>query len=105
MVKARRRSDSVLIPAIFLLVSAAAAAAAAEAVEENGEVLLLPGQDFKVSFAHYSGYITVDKQASRNLFYWFVEAADDPASKPLVLWLNGGTLIMPIAQKKPSLFY
>lgn len=50
----------------------------------------LPGQAFDVSFAHYSGYVTVNEESGRALFYWFVEAVDDPSSKPLVLWLNGG---------------
>ncbi|GFQ06689.1 serine carboxypeptidase ii-2 [Phtheirospermum japonicum] len=50
----------------------------------------LPGQNFNVSFAHYSGYVTVNKESGRSLFYWFFEADEDPSSKPLVLWLNGG---------------
>lgn len=50
----------------------------------------LPGQTFDVSFAHYSGYVTVNEEFGRALFYWFVEAVDEPSSKPLVLWLNGG---------------
>lgn len=49
----------------------------------------LPGQP-NVSFAQYSGYVLVNKDSGRALFYWFVEAVEDPASKPLVLWLNGG---------------
>lgn len=57
---------------------------------ENGKVQLLPGQNFNVSFEHYSGYINVDDESQKSLFYWFFEAAEDPASKPLVLWLNGG---------------
>ncbi|KAL5154740.1 Serine carboxypeptidase-like 45 [Glycine soja] len=43
-----------------------------------------------VEFQQYSGYVTVDDQHQRALFYYFVEAEEDPASKPLVLWLNGG---------------
>lgn len=50
----------------------------------------LPGQNFDVNFAHYSGYVKVNEESGRALFYWFVEAAEDPDSKPLVLWLNGG---------------
>ncbi|KAL6012200.1 hypothetical protein ACLOJK_002678 [Asimina triloba] len=51
---------------------------------------LLPGQeDFNVSFAHYSGHVTVNKASGRAIFYWFFEAAEDPSSKPLVLWLQG----------------
>ncbi|XP_024031006.1 serine carboxypeptidase II-2 [Morus notabilis] len=50
----------------------------------------LPGQNFIVSFEHYSGYVRVNEESGRALFYWFFEAAEDPASKPIVLWLNGG---------------
>ncbi|KAL4571346.1 hypothetical protein LXL04_018104 [Taraxacum kok-saghyz] len=50
----------------------------------------LPGQSFNVDFAHYAGYVTVNQEAGRALFYWLTEAVEDPASKPLVLWLNGG---------------
>ncbi|EEF33996.1 serine carboxypeptidase, putative [Ricinus communis] len=53
-------------------------------------VLELPGQTFNISFAHYSGYVTVNQESGRNLFYWFMEAVEDPDSKPLILWLNGG---------------
>ncbi|XP_078433607.1 serine carboxypeptidase II-2-like [Wolffia australiana] len=59
-------------------------------VREKDRVLQLPGQLFNVKFAHFSGYITVNEESGRALFYWFFEASDDPASKPLVLWLNGG---------------
>ncbi|GAU33286.1 hypothetical protein TSUD_279600 [Trifolium subterraneum] len=51
----------------------------------------LPGQNFNISFEHYSGYITVNEDVGRTLFYWFIEADHiDPSSKPLLLWLNGG---------------
>ncbi|KAL4277904.1 hypothetical protein GQ457_03G006900 [Hibiscus cannabinus] len=49
----------------------------------------LPGQP-QVGFQQYSGYVTVDEKKQRALFYYFAEAEADPASKPLVLWLNGG---------------
>lgn len=65
------------------------AASALEGQLQN-RVIALPGQSFNVSFAHYAGYVTVNKDAGRALFYWFFEATEDPASKPLVLWLNGG---------------
>ena len=42
------------------------------------------------SFDMYSGYITVDKAAGRNLFYWFVQAQANASTAPFVLWLNGG---------------
>ncbi|XP_061358866.1 serine carboxypeptidase-like 45 [Gastrolobium bilobum] len=58
-------------------------------VPEADKISTLPGQP-PVKFEQYSGYITVDEQQQRALFYYFVEAEDDPASKPLVLWLEGG---------------
>ncbi|XAR48297.1 Carboxypeptidase D [Bertholletia excelsa] len=56
---------------------------------EADKIHLLPGQP-DVSFQQYAGYITVDEKEGRALFYYFVEAETNPASKPLVLWLNGG---------------
>ncbi|XP_031287846.1 serine carboxypeptidase-like 45 [Pistacia vera] len=53
------------------------------------KITSLPGQP-QVTFQQYSGYITIDEKQKRALFYYFVEAETDPASKPLVLWLNGG---------------
>ncbi|KAM0062081.1 putative carboxypeptidase D [Helianthus debilis subsp. tardiflorus] len=52
----------------------------------------LPGQPLSKAskFKQYSGYINVDSLNGRSLFYYFVEALDEPSSKPLVLWLNGG---------------
>ncbi|KAL9331458.1 hypothetical protein ACSQ67_001068 [Phaseolus vulgaris] len=56
---------------------------------EADKISSLPGQPH-VKFQQYSGYITVDDQHQRALFYYFVEAQKDPTSKPVVLWLNGG---------------
>lgn len=53
------------------------------------KITVLPGQP-PVSFAQYSGYVEVDAVRKRSLFYYFAEAELDPATKPLVLWLNGG---------------
>lgn len=53
------------------------------------KISLLPGQP-QVGFQQFSGYVTVDSTKHKALFYYFVEAEIDPASKPLVLWLNGG---------------
>ncbi|KAJ6673426.1 SERINE CARBOXYPEPTIDASE-LIKE 29 [Salix viminalis] len=60
------------------------------AQQQLDRVLKLPGQNFDVNFAQYSGYVTVNEKYGRALFYWFVEAVEDPQSKPLLLWLNGG---------------
>ena len=53
----------------------------------------LPGQPLGVNFKQYGGYINVDESNGRSLFYYFAEAQDNPSSKPLVLWLNGGKII------------
>ncbi|KAB5551679.1 hypothetical protein DKX38_008990 [Salix brachista] len=61
----------------------------AGSISEAEKIEALPGQP-KVSFQHYAGYITIDEKQKRALFYYFAEAEIDPATKPLVLWLNGG---------------
>ena len=55
------------------------------------KITSLPGQP-QVCFQQFAGYITVDEKQNRALFYYFVEAESQPASKPLVLWLNGGKI-------------
>ena len=97
---ARRRgaavsSASVLLVAITsccVLLAAGAGAAEVEECEERAgrdRVEALPGQP-PVAFAQFSGYVTVNQERGRALFYWLTEADGDAATKPLVLWLNGG---------------
>ncbi|CAJ1937570.1 unnamed protein product [Sphenostylis stenocarpa] len=52
-------------------------------------IVRLPGQP-NIGFRQFSGYVIVDDIKHKALFYYFVESETDPASKPLVLWLNGG---------------
>ncbi|KAL9242219.1 hypothetical protein vseg_016240 [Gypsophila vaccaria] len=62
-----------------------------ELTQQNlDRIKYLPGLNVDVGFAQYSGYVTVNQEFGRSLFYWFIEAVNDPASKPLLLWLNGG---------------
>lgn len=56
---------------------------------ESDLITKLPGQP-DVDFRQYSGYVTVDVDHGRALFYYFVEAEHDSQEKPLILWLNGG---------------
>ncbi|PUZ78029.1 hypothetical protein GQ55_1G420600 [Panicum hallii var. hallii] len=85
----------VAITSCALLAGGAVAAGAGAGVEECEErarsdrVEALPGQP-PVAFAQYSGYVTVNEERGRALFYWLTEADGDAATKPLVLWLNGG---------------
>lgn len=48
----------------------------------------------------YAGTFSVSYTSNHNLFYWFIRNTKD-ASKPLVLWVNGG----PGASSMPGLFY
>lgn len=50
----------------------------------------LPGEPDGVDFDQYAGYVTVDPQAGRALFYYFAESPANSSTNPLVLWLNGG---------------
>ncbi|XP_039120236.1 serine carboxypeptidase II-2-like [Dioscorea cayenensis subsp. rotundata] len=86
----RMRSVQSLIFAILVLISVWRAGARSPfEVQEKERVVKLPGQP-NVNFTHYSGYVTVNKESGRNLFFWFFEAVDKPEEKPLLLWLNGG---------------
>ncbi|EAZ38365.1 hypothetical protein OsJ_22740 [Oryza sativa Japonica Group] len=58
--------------------------------QEADRVQRLPGQPAELGFRQFAGYVTVNETHGRALFYWFFEAASDVATKPLVLWLNGG---------------
>lgn len=62
-------------------------------LKEKDKIARLPGQPRGVDFDQYAGYVTVDDRKGRALFYYFAEAAGPgAASKPLLLWLNGGQL-------------
>ncbi|KAJ1702067.1 hypothetical protein LUZ63_001846 [Rhynchospora breviuscula] len=58
-------------------------------LQDADRVIQLPGQP-AVTFKQYAGYVTVNEQHGRALFYWFFEAIKNPEKKPLLLWLNGG---------------
>ncbi|KAI3671461.1 hypothetical protein L1987_87199 [Smallanthus sonchifolius] len=74
---------------LLLLVLCAFMVVNEASLAESDKILKLPGQP-QVGFQQFSGYVTLDAKKKRALFYYFVEAEVDPASKPLVLWLNGG---------------
>ncbi|KAL5658507.1 hypothetical protein ACJX0J_031670, partial [Zea mays] len=60
-------------------------------MKAGDKIAALPGQpDGGVDFDQYSGYVTVDEKNGRALFYYLAEAPRGAASKPLLLWLNGG---------------
>lgn len=65
---------------------------AQRARQEADRVHRLPGQP-KVGFKQYAGYVTVSRSHEKALFYWFFEAIHQPEEKPVLLWLNGGSVI------------
>jgi serine carboxypeptidase-like clade II len=70
--------------------SSATYVAPQEGLRQADKIVTLPGQPYGVNFDQYSGYVTVDPEAGRELFYYFVESPYNPSTKPLVLWFNGG---------------
>ena len=55
--------------------------------------VLWGGIDFQhepFDFDNYAGYISVDQNQEKQLFYWLTESKRDSKTDPLVLWLNGG---------------
>ncbi|KAH9806356.1 serine carboxypeptidase 24 [Citrus sinensis] len=77
--------------AIFLFSSITAIinVAALTKQQKLDRISALPGQP-PVTFSQFSGYVTVNENHGRALFYWLTEAASSALKKPLVLWLNGG---------------
>ncbi|TYH01786.1 hypothetical protein ES288_A09G087500v1 [Gossypium darwinii] len=57
---------------------------------ESDRVIKLPNQPATPSISQFSGYVTVNEEHGRALFYWFFEAQSEASKKPLLLWLNGG---------------
>lgn len=60
-----------------------------KAAQKEDRIVALPGQP-PVDFAMYGGYVTVNKEAGRAHYYYFVEAAEEAEKKPLMFWFNGG---------------
>ncbi|KAK7283555.1 hypothetical protein RIF29_13142 [Crotalaria pallida] len=80
-------AHTVVLGIVITLVVSATSSSDKQIHDKVGQ---LPGQTFKNNFAHYAGYVTVNNEAGRALFYWLIEADQHPHTKPLLLWLNGG---------------
>ncbi|KAL6586817.1 hypothetical protein OROMI_001805 [Orobanche minor] len=61
-----------------------------EAAHELSLVKSLPGFQGTFPSKHYSGYVTLDGNPPKNLFYCFIVSERNPVLDPIVLWLNGG---------------
>lgn len=58
-----------------------------EAQADSVDWSTLPGAEnlaVKDGFNMFAGYINIDVTNGRRIFYWFMEAQEDPASAPLV---------------------
>jgi len=53
------------------------------------QITNLPGYNGTLKSKHYSGYIPVANK-QKALHYWFIESENNPATDPIILWLNGG---------------
>lgn len=60
-----------------------------DGLKDADKIEALPGQPRAVKLNQFGGYVTVDPNTGKALFYYFVESHNS-SSKPLVLWLNGG---------------
>ncbi|OQR86764.1 serine protease family S10, partial [Achlya hypogyna] len=49
----------------------------------------LPGLNASLPFKQYAGQLPLPS-TGQQMFYWHVEAEENPSTAPLVLWLNGG---------------
>ncbi|XP_010505106.1 PREDICTED: serine carboxypeptidase-like 33 [Camelina sativa] len=59
--------------------------------QNSDKVVNLPEQPSTPKVSHFSGYVNVNQENTRSLFFWFFEALSESRStRPLVLWLNGG---------------
>jgi serine carboxypeptidase-like clade II len=78
--------------AVALLLIACTCIAGIQCAREADRVHSLPGfeGDFSELPAIYSGYVTLNASADRNIFYYFAQSEGNPASDPVVLFLQGG---------------
>ena len=93
-ISSRKKSDSTGTPFKVRNISDRVARSLSTEKSVTGKaadkIQALPGQPQGVDFDQYGGYVTVDEENGRALFYYLVEAPSGAAEKPLVLWLNGG---------------
>ncbi|KAK7347607.1 hypothetical protein VNO80_22143 [Phaseolus coccineus] len=89
MMAFQRKVHSFFLCLLFIFASSSFFAVAVPKEQEQDRISALPGQP-RVAFSQFSGYVSVNEQHGRALFYWLTESPSSPQNKPLVLWLNGG---------------
>ncbi|KAJ0801324.1 putative carboxypeptidase D [Helianthus annuus] len=65
-----------------------------DGLKDLNKISNLPGQPAGTDFDQYSGYVTVDPNHGRALFYYLAESPVNSSINPLVLWLNGGNTLL-----------
>ncbi|PIA32407.1 hypothetical protein AQUCO_04500188v1 [Aquilegia coerulea] len=60
------------------------------ALSDSFKVESLPGFDGSLPFQLETGYVGVDEENDKQLFYYFFNSERNPEEDPLVLWLTGG---------------
>ncbi|XP_073050557.1 serine carboxypeptidase 1-like [Primulina eburnea] len=60
------------------------------AAPEGSLITQIPGFSGNFPSRHYAGYVTIDENHGKKLYYYFVESERNPWEDPVVLWLNGG---------------
>ncbi|XP_074578031.1 serine carboxypeptidase 1 [Curcuma longa] len=83
-----RRCSAPLLGLLFLL--AGGLCCLSLAAPEGARITSLPGFNGTLPSDHYGGYVTIDEEHGRKLYYYFVLSEGNPSTDPLVLWLNGG---------------
>ncbi|UMM21189.1 hypothetical protein L5515_002980 [Caenorhabditis briggsae] len=73
---------------LLLFVSFLVTIVSVHAAPVDQEITTLPNLTEPLRSKHYAGYLPIS--ATKQLFYWYIESEDSPATAPLVLWLNGG---------------
>ncbi|KAI3526436.1 hypothetical protein L1887_05689 [Cichorium endivia] len=58
--------------------------------QKNAIVTQLPGFTGTIPSKHYAGYVTLNENHGKKMYYYYVLSERDPSKDPVVLWLNGG---------------
>jgi len=89
MMAFQRKVHTFFLCLLLIFAFSSVVAVAVPKEQEQDRISALPGQP-RVAFSQFSGYVSVNEQHGRALFYWLTESPSSPQNKPLVLWLNGG---------------
>lgn len=61
-----------------------------QSAPQDAIVTHVPGFDGTLPSKHYAGYVTIDENHGKKLYYYYVLSERNPSQDPVVLWLNGG---------------